>query len=400
MISCFQIELRRVAFAKRIRGAFREENIVMKNVTTCDWYKELNEANVGFRFLFDPKQAQSGAVLFLQWCLAPQVIQHMKDGDITDAKVFITVRNPRGRETRYVASLASPQEFIEFHCPGKHEISGTVVWGGDDLKWLCKRFLQKSRRHEYEYSLEKILDSGSDSFGKAEMSVEVPSGYFAPEMSPWMSWYVNLWFGEPSWDECETRRRKMIAIFVQTPLLAVWVPIISTIRLIYALLVGGVLLRKDVPWEAVVRPFAYETQDIWDKSNKRWEENPVKRLILVPSNQLMMVLASILISTIIMDKTGLSFIVLPVVYAVIVVLLVALSSSWLERWFEENFKRYLAEREKRLRAEALNRSYSDLLCTTIPADGTLRTKRRGFKNNVVLAFQDFKARVCRPTALH
>ncbi|MDP2655000.1 MAG: hypothetical protein Q8P17_00325 [bacterium] len=372
----------------------------MNKISEMKDAEELKETNVGFRFLFNPNQARSGAVLFLQWCLAPQVIQHLKDNCVTDAKVFITVRNPHGREIRYVASLASPQEFLEFHCSGKHEISGTVVWG-ESLEKADKHFLEKSDRHHYRWSLEMATaNNRCSSFGKAEMSVEVPSGFFAPELSPWMFWYVNLWFGEPAWDECEIRRRKLIALLVQTPLLSVYIPLIFVMRLVYALFVSGVLLRKDVPWEAVVRPFVYSISDIWDRSERRWEEKPVRRLILVPSNQIMMILVSIMISIIIVEWTGLSFLVLPVVYAVIVVFFAALVSPWLEKWIEMDFKQYMAEREERLRSELLNRSYHELLCTTAPADGTLRTKRSGFKNNVVLAFQDFKANVCRPSALH
>jgi len=372
----------------------------MNKISKIKDAEELKETNVGFRFLFNPKQAQSGAVMFLQWCLAPQVIQYLKDNSVTDAKVFITVRNPHGKETRYVAPLASPQEFLEFHCSGKHEISGTVVWG-DHLKDAGRSLLEKSSRRDYKHDLENAINGNSCvSFSKAELSVEVPSGFFAPELSPWIFWYVNLWFGEPAWDECEIRRRKLIALLVQTPLLAVWIPVISLIRLVYALFVSGVLLRKDVPLEAVVRPFVYSISDIWERSERRWEEKPVRRLILVPSNQIMMILVSIMISIIIVEWTGLSFLVLPVVYAIVVVFLIVMVSSWLEKLIEKDFKQYMAEREERLRAEALNRSYSELLCTTAPADGTLRTKRQGFKNNVVLAFQDFKANVCRPSALH
>jgi len=372
----------------------------MNKISEIKDAEELKEPNVGFRFLFKQDQIQSGAILFLQWCLAPEVVQYLKENKVADVQVFITVHNTHGKETRYVAPLTSPQELLEFHCPGKHEISGTVVWG-DDLKRTVNKFLMKSDRRHYEYDSEKVITKfDCTSFGKAELSVEVPDGFFAPELSPHESWYVNLWYGEPAWDECEIRRRRMLAYTVQSALLAVYIPIIFVMRLIYASFVSGVLLRKDVPWEAVVRPFVYSSADIWDSGERRWEENPVKRLILVPSNQIMMIVMSIVISSIIVDWTAFSFLVLPVVYVIILAIFVALSSSWLEKWFAEDFKRYMAEREKRLLAEALNRSYSELLCTTAPADGTLRTKRQGFKNNVVLAFQDFKAYVCRPAALH
>lgn len=275
-----------------------------------------------------------------------------------------------------------------------------VVWG-DYLKSASNFFLRKIGRHGYEFDRDQVVEIGDcTTFGKAEMSVDVLDGFFAPEMSPWMSWYVNLWFGEPAWDECEIRRRRLIAYTVQVPLVAVWVSTIFVVRLVYASLISGVLLRKNVPWEAVVRPFVYDTADIWYQSDRRWEGNHVRRLILVPSNQLMMIAVSVLISILVVGLTGLSFLVFPVVYAVIVTFSVVLVSSWLEKWFENNFKRYMAEREERLRAEALDRSYSELLCTTVPADGTLRTKRQGFKNNVVITFQDFKSRVCRPAALH
>jgi hypothetical protein len=37
--------------------------------------EELNETNIGFRFLYNQDQTENSALLFIQWCLAPQVTE-------------------------------------------------------------------------------------------------------------------------------------------------------------------------------------------------------------------------------------------------------------------------------------------------------------------------------------
>lgn len=357
--------------------------------------EELQETNSGFRFLFNKDQTQSSAMLFLQWCLAPQVAQYLKKAEVTDAKVFITVRNPNGRETRYVAPLTSPQELIEFHRPRNHEISGTVVWG-DDINRARRDFLRKNDRYSYEWDSERAISRNNcQSFGTAELSLDVADGFFAPEMSPRKSWYVNLWFGEPAWDECEIRRRKMIAYFVQTPLLAVWIPILFTVRLVYALWLSVMCLRENVPWEAVIHPFSCTTAEIEYRSEKRWDGTLWR--LFVPANQIIIVAMSILLTFPVYKLTGqVSWEVLLSVYGAIMIL--AIMSKLLPSLVAENIRRYQERLNEQEKAARMDRLYSDLLCTTAPVDGALRTRRHGFKNNAVLAYHNFKAAVCRPTA--
>ena len=302
--------------------------------------------------------------------------------------VFITIRNPQGREVRYVAPVTSPQELIEFHCPGKHEVSGMVVFGSG-VKEASTFFLKKYSRRAYEHKTEYVLRSCEcTALGNAELSVEVPDGFFAPELSPKEDWYVNLWFGEPAWDECEIRRRRLIAYTIQTALLAIYVPALCTIRFIFACYAAVLCLRKDVPWSVVVHPFSDRTSRIWDLSSERFYNQPIKSMLLVPMHQFIIIAGAIFAGSLVQSPM-----LVLVAYISILAFGVGLNLSVPVSW-----KQYISEREKHYSLEQLNAAYSDLLCTTAPIDGTLRTKRHGFKNNVVLAFHDFKARVCRPTA--
>lgn len=358
---------------------------------------ELAEKNIGFRFLFNRDQVQSSAILFLQWCLAPQVVQRLKDATVTDAQVFVTVLSPNGRETRYVFPLTSPQELIEFHCPGIHTISGTVVFCTTQKGYSSKRiglaakaFLRKSSRYSYEHDLKHAVYHGDcESFGEAYLPVEVADGFFAPPLSALEDWWVNLWFGEPAWDQCEIRRRRMIAYTVQPVLVSVWAVFVFFIRLVVAFGASVMELRQNVPWSVLVHPFSANTADIRDDSTERWKGRPFANL-LKPINQLVIFAIVIVFMAFVMSLTewlpGMSF-VFSYVIIMAVIMGVIVISSWLEK---------LPQPE--LGQEDLDRLYSDLFCTTVPPDGTLRAKRRGLANNAVLLFHNFKASVCRPTA--
>lgn len=377
--------------------------------------EELSETNVGFRFLHKPDQTQSGAILFLQWCLAPQVVQYLKDEKVDDAMVFVSVFSPRfspwGQERRFVFPLTSPQELIEFHCPGEHQVLGMVVWG--NTYGAANNFLEKRGRSSYKYSLGEVMERCNYqhlcwSFGEAKLSVEVAGGFFAPEMSPWMEWYVNLWFGEKPWDECEIRRRKWVAFTIQSVVLALWVPLIVTIRAVTAFWLSVMCLRKNVPWEAVMHPFDYDTSDLNSRSEKRWGVRSLFYL-LVPLNHLFILALTLILTSFFATRYGVSdpmlgaytyglFVAILMAYILTTRLVTSTGALGKLTKVVRQLNRRGKEREKRLMTERLDAVYADLLCTAAPADGTLRPIRRGFKNNAVLAYHNLKAAVCRPTA--
>lgn len=408
----------------------------MNDLTVLE--EELLETNVGFRFLYDNTQTQSSAMMKLQWCAAPQILKSLEDCRADNAQVFITVKNPRGKENRYVFPLICPQVLIQFHCPGEHFISGVVVWGENNhrLRNMEESFLQKYSRDTYpSNSASQIIKlCYGVKLGMAEISMTVADGFFAPKLSPWMEWYSNLGYGEQPWDSCEIARRVNIARWVKTPLFMVWIPFISTIRLICAIWFGALLARKGVEWESVIHPFINKTKDVFRYSKKRWKGESLKRFFFVPLHQVLLVSSS-LMSNYIANKTAItqtsstagifSYLLLAMIPISLVVFpkvikflqtmtkkemtaneIARLRDKNSKTWEQKQEKILLAEDLERRKREAtdlalgktLNTLYSDLACTTAPVNGVPRTERRGVINNFVLKYQEFKFNHCCPVA--
>lgn len=356
--------------------------------------REFDEKNTALRFLANLDQLQSGAMLRLQWCIAPQVVEYLRKEQIKGAQLFITITDPRGREKRLVRPLTSPQELIEFHCPGAHKISGTVVWGPQVQK-STEEFLKKCDRYQYEHYLENSVNRyACSSFGEAELQAKVADGFFAPKMAPWMDWWVNLWFGD-AWDGCEIKRRKVIAFTIQPMLLALWIPFIALVRLFIAFFGSVILLREGVDFRPVIHPFAMDNQDVLRYDQRRWVDKPVRRLLLVPSSQFGMMFTALMLMSIFELLFGYSIHVFVVWYVIVLAVAVVLTTDLVDQIQKQKHKKA----GKDAAEEMYKRYYPDeLLCTTVPCDGTLRPKRQGFTNTVVLAYQELKARTCKPLA--
>lgn len=398
-------------------------NKYLKNLPGIE---DLKEKNVGFRFLTKKGPNDSSAMMMFQWCLAPQFLSFLKGNEVTNAKVFVIVKNPRGREARYIFNLSSPQELIEFHCSGNHKVSGTVVWG-EGMERTCRRFtLQSYNRGEYDCGVDYSCEY-STSFGLAELSVDVADGFFAPEMSAWKDWWVNLWFEGQAWDECMIRRRKMVAYTIQPIVVGIFALFLFIMRTIYAFWAGVLLLRKNVPWESLIRPFQYDTHEIWDRSSRRWDSSsPMNLLVPMVFIPILIFLsgAALLIfwatSALISLALNWGFILGAATSCLIVwwsgtrlpKLLSNVTQSLRKAAPEKvtatvdrgivNGMRFLddwySNRVKQSRAVHLERIYSDLSCATAPANGSARTRRSSFTQNAVLAYHDIKARICRPAA--
>ncbi|OGG50759.1 hypothetical protein A2763_02435 [Candidatus Kaiserbacteria bacterium RIFCSPHIGHO2_01_FULL_54_36] len=215
--------------------------------------------NTALRFLFDERQAQTSAVLLLQWCIDTDAMQYLREHQIDDPLLVITVVSPNGKENRQIVQLSQMQVMLQFHRSGVHKILGRILWGVDAKQ--KKEILKWYRRGEYEMHLDAIKDREA-ALGNAELEVDVPPDFFAKELSAWHQWWLTLWLGE-LWDECNMRRRFAFAYFVQGPLVLIWVVFNCFFRLIVAASLTGLLLQRKVHWEAVLHPFQHDFDWVW-----------------------------------------------------------------------------------------------------------------------------------------
>ncbi len=219
--------------------------------------------NTSLRFVFDEKQQQTSAQVLLQWCIDPQLVAFLRENTIKDPFLFICVTSPSGREERRIVSLWSMQELIQFHRPGMHTVYGRVLWGHESLAAMRKKYLKMWNRFEYENEI-ALVQKRQSSLGHAELKLEVPKDFFAKELSAWEKWWLTLWLGE-LWDECNIRRRRAFAYFIQGPLVLVWLLISFLVRFAIAGTLSGLLLERKINWRAVVHPFEYDVEDVWGK---------------------------------------------------------------------------------------------------------------------------------------
>lgn len=216
--------------------------------------------NVGLRFLFDSNEAQTSAVLRLQWCIDIDAMEWLRKHQVGEPLLIITATSPSGREDRQLVPLSQMQVMLQFHRSGIHKIHGRIIWGVD-MKAAKKKFLHFYNRGDYDEPLDNIK-SYKRALGNAELDIDVPPDFFAKELSAWHQWWLALWLGE-LWDECNMRRRFAFAYLIQGPLVLIWVVFNCLCRFIVAGTLSGLLLQRKVRWEAVLRPFEYEFEWVW-----------------------------------------------------------------------------------------------------------------------------------------
>jgi hypothetical protein len=286
------------------------------------------------------------------------------------------------------------------------------VWARDEvnLHRAERDFLLKVMRGLWKYDLDEvILRANCDSFGNARIEVEVEAGFFAPQLSPLESWYINLWHGEPAWDECEILHRRVLAYVVQTPLLLVWIPLYTLLRLVWAVMLVVFLTERGVSWSAVWRPFSYTFGQIFpveegerrswlchDKDgNERWGK-PVLE-VFMPIALSVISVGALMLAWALSKVTGEEFSWLMLWRAYAGILFGAVVGNAIRHHLDKNAAERRRLREERRKKEILDYVYNDLLCTTAPPLGP-RTTRPGFVAKATLAYHRAKAAVCRPVA--
>ncbi len=240
--------------------------------------KDLQQTNVGLRLLFDHTQAQSSAIIFLQWCVARPVIEYFRDNNIQDPFLFVQVFDPSGKETRHIFKLESPQEIIQFKSAGEHRIEATIIWGRTLKKIKENLFNQVTVQDEYKLvPIEFLLGKkrphgiGLKRFGRATFSIDVPKEFFAPEMSAREAAWVNFFFSTAARDSCSIRRRRLFAYTLQPLLVAWWALFQGTIRFCIAFFFGFLLAMR-CDWRAILHPFEQSFSEVWNDKmdNTSW----------------------------------------------------------------------------------------------------------------------------------
>ncbi len=396
------------------------------------------------------------ATIPVRWCLDRNELEKLKEQEVKNPSLLLVVTTPSGNEwtevDRYLIPLDQMLAYVQFHKPGKNRILAAVVWRLDgDVSKLKELFFERSSYHRYE---KNVLTYNGKSFqrdncqwefigGETELEVVVPKELFAKEPPAWEKWWVNKFFETKPRDQCQYRRRRMIAYTIQPPIVFLVVIFVSICRILAA---GALLFlgKRKVDLRPIIHPFLYHNSDVWqhttasvflrDAKGKRHHwlvtffSPPVFLAFLATLVVVKLIFPSLplmqwwhyLISSLV-AMVG----IVAIVYALFTVFFIPYSlfrltfpvkikKSWVEEWGEwierqinrqmekryaeedakKEEKRRLAEEEKsRLRAELEQL----LVCNGefVPKLSALPRKKR----TVYLRFQDLKVKVCKPFAL-
>jgi len=385
----------------------------------------------GMKLLINHSE-QADSVTGVGWCLERPLQAQLHD--VPDLFVLLVTVDTRGTEVdRQVLPLEQMMTFVNFQRAGKNSLYAAIVHpspGYDDEE--LKKALLKEGDYSGEYRY-RFVEKHEDTFrpdwiekvpdvtGVAwcALDVVVPKELFAKPPAGWLSAWVNRWFRSRPKDQCDFRKRMILAFTLQPLLLGLYAIICPVLRLVWWVL-GLFFGMRKLRFSPIFHPFRQTFDDIWNghpfKEHQRrrsvflYDKNGRERsgwmLVIYPPILTIALAAAALIAwkflggiNIITLLYGLLWLVGGLVALVIVVAII----NWVIEKTEEmepvrrRHKREARERARQEKLRLQQDSMALLGCdrrpTTIDLRGIPKPRR-----TVWLRFQSLKARVCRPYA--
>ncbi len=200
----------------------------------------------------------------VRWCTNAATLAGLKAKGIFTPSILLVVYNVEsGREYRSIHNIGDLLAFVAFRNSGENRIFAKIVWDTDE-NTAYDRFLRTSEKRFVTSVLKRdgsgFLEDIEETADAATAKVHVDQRLFPERPFDWQ--YVNSQFRTPAVDQCQFRRRRMVAYTI-IPLFLV------TVTVFYLLVTGivalGTLLVGRVPKWEMVNPI---TQPCWGGSLK------------------------------------------------------------------------------------------------------------------------------------
>jgi len=248
-----------------------DENAVDENLNEPEEENPLPKPK--FELHFSEREIISGSIP-VQWCLNKELVEWFNNKRVTHLAIIIRpVECTHSRqESRKIVPINDLMTFIDFKYSGKNHViafplkkskfpkvmnRGASGWennlfsDSDLYDKVCDNLwfdYSSKNAISYDYKYNLIF---------AHEIVEMPDGVFAPEPSELEKAWVNFFFREPAWDQCDFRRRRMLAYSVQPFLFAIIVVLRTCLAIFYNL-----LLLKKVNYKPIYQPIIHESNDM------------------------------------------------------------------------------------------------------------------------------------------
>lgn len=380
--------------------------------------------------LFFENTKLPGPVAAVRWCVDKIDLEFLKEKGITNPFLVLMVTRPRknqdsdydsdsesDQETIYevvdhkVVPLDQAMEYLEFMGSGKHRVVGQLAW----CRYSNREKVNQNRLSNFirgyhdcrsssaSYIIERMTGHSfsSNQLESGYTDVVVPDGHFAKKPSAWETWWVNFWYESKPKNQCQFRKRRMVAYGVQ-PLVVIPYTLLRSFLLLCEVLWFLLVGVRQIKYSAPLHPFSYTLSDwevvpdectSWFSKDSLGNNRNDLFFMLIPLVQIFLLVVSGLLSIFVWGSVWAWFvgINLFVVLFILVVLSKILDGLLPKETDEEKVARV------KNALELLYADYQDMICVGVPlkADiSILPPKRRTF----YLKFQDLKRRVCLPFA--
>lgn len=210
--------------------------------------------------------------LAVAWCVDQQLLQQLATLEIKDPQVVIVVApqdhyHP-SKEYRKVVPLKDLMTYLELRVAGPNNI-WAFVSKLTDVGEVRSCYLRRSNGEfrttvlsyggnafdvdQWDYSEEPDREL----FFAKPVSINVPAGVFAKEPAKWEKTWVNLWFRGKPQDQCDFRRRRLLAYTVQ--------PVVMLFDLVirlFAMVIPFLWLSRGLTFKYLIHPLTYGLSDL------------------------------------------------------------------------------------------------------------------------------------------
>jgi hypothetical protein len=399
--------------------------------------------------LFTEARESADSVIPIRWCICPEALKKFKEQEAKNLHMLIVTTNEKSQEKRYLLPIEKTMTYISFSSPGKHIILATIVWCPDrDIEQMQRFFLRRYSVHRYhnyiveEYERKELKKEGSlnessfysfDDIGRESLEVNVPAEFFAKEPPKWIKEWANMLYETEPMDQCQFRRRCILAFTIQPPIMLLYAIAIILIRVaITAFLLS---IGKGVNIRPIANPLKQDHDDIYINTSTSifrsylwWPLIPLPWIILIASATItrhfcagfpiptistihFIGLAILTAIASIASILAIEFILLMIAKFTLIIFEATMSSKkkkdfnkWLRKHSRErNERKYaaktqertMAEQKKRAAFELVYHEYEELSCPGTVQEANISALPK-HRRTIYLRFQNFKRKVCKP----
>lgn len=375
-----------------------------------------------------PNTNVQSSVVPIHWCVHPKVLNWLKENSETEPLLLI-VTYPEGGadhhlECRTLVPLKNMMTYIDFRRSGKNNIFAAILFNINSKEFIKKIPLSgfngfNSYYDEYRLtsefesngsypkwidkcsavdlpetyrSTESVYDNETEKFIGGEdkphaitdiINADLPEGVFAKPPPKWEQTWVNFFFREKEHDQCEFRRRRLLAYTIQPILLLLLILIRCFLAILF--LSVGIYVKKP---SVIFNPINYSMDDIilgvWAKIPGKPFDNGDDSRTIVNLMILIMVMPLAWIIEILAGYPGIGRMVIAGIVLMIGLFVLICKIpfiAWIDKKLSPSWKR--------------DESLQYLVCDPEKQYFNIKDlpkSRRTFK----LRLENIKARVCRP----